>query len=91
MLALARAMFYNEFSLEKLHELTRIDCWFLYRMRNIIGIYKQLVDTGDVRLLQVPKSPNYSCNFSRKDSRTTSAYSSKRRKPASRIDKSPRR
>lgn len=42
MLALARALYKCEFSLEQLHEWTRIDRWFLYRMQNIIDVYKKL-------------------------------------------------
>lgn len=42
MLALARALFKGEFSLERLYELTRIDRWFLYRMQAIIEVYRRL-------------------------------------------------
>uniref|UniRef100_A0A0K0F2V2 CAD protein n=1 Tax=Strongyloides venezuelensis TaxID=75913 RepID=A0A0K0F2V2_STRVS len=42
MLAIARALYRNEFTLEELYNLTKIDRWFLYRMKHIIDIYKKL-------------------------------------------------
>lgn len=39
---LARALYKNEFNLDQLHSLTQIDYWFLYRMNNIIDMYKKL-------------------------------------------------
>lgn len=41
-MALARAFYDGEYTLERLFELTRIDRWFLYRMQNIIDTYKHL-------------------------------------------------
>ncbi|CEF65096.1 CAD protein [Strongyloides ratti] len=45
MLAISRALYRNEFSLEELYQLTKIDRWFLYRMKHIIDIYKKLRQT----------------------------------------------
>ncbi|KAK0425292.1 hypothetical protein QR680_009128 [Steinernema hermaphroditum] len=42
MLALARAFFEGRYSLERIYELTKIDRWFLYRMKSITDIYQQL-------------------------------------------------
>uniref|UniRef100_A0AC35TK30 CAD protein n=1 Tax=Rhabditophanes sp. KR3021 TaxID=114890 RepID=A0AC35TK30_9BILA len=42
MLALSRALYEEEFSLEELHQLTNIDRWFLFRMQHIITLYKKL-------------------------------------------------
>ncbi|TKR93417.1 hypothetical protein L596_007878 [Steinernema carpocapsae] len=42
MLALARAFWEGKYTLERLYELTKIDRWFLYRMKSIADIYQQL-------------------------------------------------
>ncbi|KAI1729714.1 carbamoyl-phosphate synthase L chain, ATP binding domain-containing protein [Ditylenchus destructor] len=41
-LLIARALYKNDFTLEQIHEMTKIDRWFLYRMQNIVDIYKRL-------------------------------------------------
>ncbi|PIO77195.1 aspartate carbamoyltransferase [Teladorsagia circumcincta] len=42
MFAIARGMFYGDFDVEKVHELTSIDKWFLHRMHNIVEIHHKL-------------------------------------------------
>lgn len=42
MFALARGMYYGDFDVEKAHQLTAIDRWFLFRMQNIVDIYHRL-------------------------------------------------
>lgn len=42
MLALARSLFYQEHTVEKIHDLTQIDLWFLHRMNHIIDVYRKL-------------------------------------------------
>lgn len=42
MFALARGMYYGDFNIEKIYELTKIDRWFLYRMWNIIDLHHRL-------------------------------------------------
>uniref|UniRef100_A0A0N4Z9R3 CAD protein n=1 Tax=Parastrongyloides trichosuri TaxID=131310 RepID=A0A0N4Z9R3_PARTI len=42
MLALSRALYKNDFTLEELYQLTKIDRWFLYRMEHITSLYKEL-------------------------------------------------
>lgn len=42
MLALARSLFYQEHTIERIHELTQIDLWFLHRMNHIIEIYRKV-------------------------------------------------
>ena len=44
---LAQAML-DGMSVERLHELTRIDRWFLYRLRNIVDTYHDLCDCGSL-------------------------------------------
>uniref|UniRef100_A0A7E5A1Q8 Carbamoyl phosphate synthase arginine-specific large chain n=1 Tax=Panagrellus redivivus TaxID=6233 RepID=A0A7E5A1Q8_PANRE len=63
MVAIARALFFGEFTLEEIHTYTCIDRWFLYRMKNVIDLYKRIQKvTGDVPrdlLLEAKK-----CGFS---------------------------
>lgn len=40
--AIARGMYYGDFDVERVYELTSIDRWFLYRMHRIIETFKQL-------------------------------------------------
>ncbi|WKX88725.1 hypothetical protein Q1695_008388 [Nippostrongylus brasiliensis] len=42
MFAIARGLFYGDFDVEKVYDLTHIDRWFLYRMQNIIDIHHKL-------------------------------------------------
>ncbi|MFH4979039.1 hypothetical protein AB6A40_005748, partial [Gnathostoma spinigerum] len=42
MFAIAAALYNKTYDVEKLHELTSIDRWFLYRMNNIIELYRDL-------------------------------------------------
>ncbi|CAI4225817.1 unnamed protein product [Auanema sp. JU1783] len=42
MFAIARGLFYGDFDVERVFQLTSIDRWFLYRMRNIIDIHHRL-------------------------------------------------
>ncbi|KAE9550164.1 hypothetical protein FO519_006624 [Halicephalobus sp. NKZ332] len=42
MLSIAKALFFQEHSLEQIHEWTLIDKFFLYRMQNIIEIYRRI-------------------------------------------------
>ncbi len=41
MFALSAALF-HDFTVDRLYDLTRIDRWFLFRMKNIIDCYKEL-------------------------------------------------
>jgi carbamoyl-phosphate synthase large subunit len=40
--AIAHAMLNLDYTVEKLHELTKIDKWFLYKLENIVEVYKGL-------------------------------------------------
>lgn len=64
MFALARGMYYGDFDVEKAHELTRIDRWFLFRMQNIVDIYHRLektdVNTVSAELLLEAKQAGFS-------------------------------
>jgi len=43
--AIAHAMLNLNYSVEQLHDLTKIDRWFLYKLENIVEVYKMLQNT----------------------------------------------
>lgn len=47
-LAVGQAMLHENYSVQKIHELTKIDEWFLYKLRNIADIYRELEDIGSL-------------------------------------------
>ncbi len=56
---ISKAMHLPEYTLDRIHELTKIDKWFLYKLKHIIDIDEQLkkqnVNTLDVNLLREAK------------------------------------
>ena len=46
-LAIAQALF-KGYTVERIHELTRIDRWFLYRLQNIISTAKELAECNSI-------------------------------------------
>ena len=52
-LAIAQAMF-KGYSIDRIHELTKIDKWFLYRLQNIIVTAKELNGYNDLESLPEP-------------------------------------
>jgi carbamoyl-phosphate synthase large subunit len=51
-LAVCQAMFHEGYSAERVHELTKIDRWFLYKIENILDQARQLEATGSVDALR---------------------------------------
>ncbi|MCJ1262650.1 carbamoyl-phosphate synthase (glutamine-hydrolyzing) cpa2 [Lobaria immixta] len=47
-LAVGQAMLHENYSVDKVHELTRIDKWFLYKLRNIVDVYRELEAIGSL-------------------------------------------
>lgn len=47
-LAVGQAMLHEDYSVQKIHELTKIDEWFLYKLRNIADVYRELEDIGSL-------------------------------------------
>lgn len=47
-LAVGQAMLHENYSVQKIHELTKIDEWFLYKLRNIADIYHELEEIGSL-------------------------------------------
>jgi len=47
-LAVGQAMFHEGYSVDKLHELTKIDKWFLYKLQNIVDTTHELQKIGSL-------------------------------------------
>ncbi|KAI3028186.1 hypothetical protein CBS147347_4149 [Aspergillus niger] len=51
-LAVGQAMLHENYSVDKVHELTKIDKWFLYKLQNIVDCHHELKDIGSLFGLQ---------------------------------------
>ncbi|KAH6898957.1 hypothetical protein B0T10DRAFT_474149 [Thelonectria olida] len=51
-LAVGQAMLHENYSVEKVHELTKIDKWFLYKLQNIVDCTRELEATNGVEALK---------------------------------------
>ena len=63
--AIAYAMLERNYDVERLHELTKIDRWFLYKLENIVSTHRELRDRGslaavDVDLMRTAKRRGFS-------------------------------
>lgn len=47
-LAVGQAMLHENYSVDKVHELTKIDKWFLYKLGNIVDVYRELEHIGSL-------------------------------------------
>ncbi|KAF3482089.1 carbamoyl-phosphate synthase [Arthroderma uncinatum] len=47
-LAVGQAMLHEGYSVDKVHELSKIDKWFLYKLQNIVDMHKALQDIGSL-------------------------------------------
>ncbi|KAH0544471.1 argininosuccinate lyase [Glutinoglossum americanum] len=47
-LAVGQAMLHENYSVERIHELTKIDLWFLHKLQNIVDVHNQLVQVGSL-------------------------------------------
>ncbi|EPS38870.1 hypothetical protein H072_7377 [Dactylellina haptotyla CBS 200.50] len=47
-LAVGQAMLHENYSVERVHELTKIDKWFLYKLQNIVDCHHELRDIGSL-------------------------------------------
>jgi carbamoyl-phosphate synthase large subunit len=47
-LAVGQAMLHENYSVDKIHDLTKIDKWFLYKLQNIVDVYRELEDIGSL-------------------------------------------
>lgn len=62
--AIAHAMLNLNYSVDQLHDLTKIDKWFLYKLENIVTVYKRIQETPfdkfDKDLIMTAKKTGFS-------------------------------
>ncbi|KAK4461071.1 putative carbamoyl-phosphate synthase arginine-specific large chain [Cladorrhinum samala] len=51
-LAVGQAMLHENYSVDKVHDLTKIDKWFLYKLENIVNCTKELQQIGSLQALK---------------------------------------
>jgi len=51
-LAVGQAMLHENYSVDKVHDLTKIDKWFLYKLQNIVDCTRDLEATGSLQGLK---------------------------------------
>ncbi|KAK4201304.1 putative carbamoyl-phosphate synthase arginine-specific large chain [Triangularia verruculosa] len=51
-LAVGQAMLHENYSVDRVHELTKIDKWFLYKLQNIVDCTKELQQIGSLQGLK---------------------------------------
>ncbi|KAH0498383.1 hypothetical protein TgHK011_005637 [Trichoderma gracile] len=51
-LAVGQAMLHENYSVDKVHELTKIDKWFLYKLQNLVDCTRELEAAGSLDALQ---------------------------------------
>jgi len=47
-LAIGQAMIHERYSVDRVHELTRVDKWFLYKLQNIVDCMDEMEDVGSL-------------------------------------------
>ena len=47
-LAVGQAMLHENYSVDRVHELTKIDKWFLFKLQNIVDVHHELEDVGSL-------------------------------------------
>ncbi|KAF3360557.1 hypothetical protein VDGD_04183 [Verticillium dahliae] len=50
-LAVGQAMLHHDYSVDRVHDLTKIDKWFLYKLENIVNMTRELQDAGGLGAL----------------------------------------
>ncbi|KAL6869063.1 carbamoyl-phosphate synthase (glutamine-hydrolyzing) cpa2 [Amphichorda felina] len=51
-LAVGQAMLHENYSVDKVHELTKIDKWFLYKLQNLVDMNRELEAAGSLQNLK---------------------------------------
>jgi len=51
-LAIGQAMLHENYTVDRIHELTKIDKWFLYKLQNIVDCTKELQQIGSLNALK---------------------------------------
>ncbi|MCJ1280441.1 carbamoyl-phosphate synthase (glutamine-hydrolyzing) cpa2 [Puttea exsequens] len=47
-LAVGQAMLHENYSVDRVHDLTKIDKWFLYKLQGIVDVYREMEDVGSL-------------------------------------------
>ncbi|CAZ82368.1 unnamed protein product [Tuber melanosporum] len=47
-LAVGQAMLHENYTVDRVHDLTKIDKWFLYKLQNIVDKHRELVEVGSL-------------------------------------------
>ncbi|KAI9758813.1 MAG: translation initiation factor eIF4A [Chaenotheca gracillima] len=47
-LAVGQAMLHENYSVERIHDLTKIDKWFLFKLQNIVDVQREMEDVGSL-------------------------------------------
>lgn len=47
-LAVGQALLHEDYTVDRVHDLTKIDKWFLYKIMNIVRMYRELESVGDL-------------------------------------------
>ena len=47
-LAVGQAMLHEDYSIDRIHELTKIDKWFLYKLQNIVDVQREMEEVGSL-------------------------------------------
>ena len=47
-LAIGQAMLHENYSIDRVHELTKIDKWFLFKLQNIVDVHHELEEVGSL-------------------------------------------
>ncbi|CUS10219.1 unnamed protein product [Tuber aestivum] len=47
-LAVGQAMLHENYTVDRVHELTKIDKWFLYKLQNIVDKHRELIEVGSL-------------------------------------------
>jgi len=47
-LAIGQAMLHENYSVDKVHDLTKIDKWFLFKLQNIVDVHHELEEVGSL-------------------------------------------
>lgn len=50
--AVGQALLFENYTVDKVHELSRIDKWFLYKCMNIVNMYKELMKVNEIKDLE---------------------------------------
>ena len=51
-LAVGQAMLHENYTVDKIHDLTKIDKWFLYKLQNIVDCTRELQSVGELKALK---------------------------------------